>query len=412
MNIVFLIFFGFFVLNSEVELDVKSDLEYCSIQIGGTLDEIQGKNKMPRYIPSDSNFWLLEDVDSLDPWWTIGFWPGILWYNFENTQHKDDLNNAMYYTALLDFITDLPAKSHDLGFLFQCSYGNGYRLTGETSETYKNILIKTAESLSALFSPIVGTIWSWPYRTEWPYNTIIDNMMNLELLFQAAKLTSDKEQSQKFYNIAVTHAETTMKNHFRSDYSSYHVVVYDDVDGHFIKGVTAQGYSDDSQWTRGQAWAVYGFTMVYRETKDKKFLRFTEKITDYYLKRLHEHDSEHGGTENGWVPYWDFDDPRDLNQTAPRDTSAAAVVASALLELTQLEDDPAKRNEYFNAAMSMLDDLAGSVYRTGTGTETGKHSFLLHSTGSVPGGTEIDVSLIYADYYYIEALTRYRKMLE
>lgn len=200
-----------------------------------------------------------------------------------------------------------PVFDHDLGFLMLCSYGNGYRLTADSG--YKQILLASADSLATLFNPNVGTILSWPRNVEMfgGHNTIMDNMINLEMLFWASKNGGDKS----LYDIAVKHAETTMNHHFRPDGTCYHVAVYDPEDGHFIKGVTHQGYSDSSTWARGQAWAVYGYTMVYRETRDKRFLDFACKVTDAYLERLPE----------DMVPYWDFDDP--AIPQAPRDASAA-----------------------------------------------------------------------------------------
>lgn len=173
--------------------------------------------------------------------------------------------------------------------------------------------------------------------------------------------------------------------------------VYDTTDGHFIKGVTHQGYADSTLWARGQAWAIYGYTMVYRETQDKKFLRFAEKVTDLYLRRL---------PKNEYVPYWDFDAPDIPN--APKDASAAAVVASALLELSQLEDNETKSGEYKQAAINMLEELSSDKYQS----RESKPSFLLHSVGHWPNKSEIDASINYADYYYIEALIRYKKMIE
>jgi unsaturated chondroitin disaccharide hydrolase len=212
-------------------------------------------------------------------------------------------------------------------------------------------------------------------------------MINLEMLFWASKNGGDP----RFAEIATRHAEETMEHQFRPDGGNYHVAVYDDVTGQFIKAVTHQGYADQSLWARGQAWAIYGYTMVYRETGDKRFLRFAEKVTDLYLSRL---------PDDG-VPYWDFDAP-DIPD-APRDASAAAITASGLLELSTLEDDPARATRYFEAAEKMLVTLSSPAYRSGAAAP----SFLLHSVGHLPNGSEVDASINYADYYYIEALSRY-----
>ena len=373
--------------------DIEKDLNYCSNQITRTLSEISGKDMMPRNIMDSLNHWKLVPVDISE--WTVGFWPGILWYNYENTQNKKDADVAVYYTELLNPLTKLPAYDHDLGFQIFCSYGNAYRLTGNNK--YKQIIINAADTLATLFNPKVGTILSWPREVEngrfAPFNTIMDNMINLEMLYWAAKNGGDKHLAE----IATKHAETTMKYQFREDGGCYHVVLYNPETGDFIKGVTHQGYADNSLWARGQAWAIYAYTFVYRETKDEKFLRFAEKVTDLYLSRL---------PKDEYVPYWDFDDPAIPN--SPKDASAAAVVASALLELSQLEDNPTKAAEYKQASINMLIELSSDRYQS----RELKPSFLLHSTGHLPNGSEIDASINYADYYYIEALIRYKKMLQ
>lgn len=373
--------------------DIEKDLNYCSNQITKTLAEISGKDMMPRNIMDSLNNWKLVPVDISE--WTVGFWPGILWYNYENTQNKKDADIAVYYTELLNPLTKLPAYDHDLGFQIFCSYGNAYRLTGNNK--YKQIIINAADTLATLFNPKVGTILSWPREVEngrfAPFNTIMDNMINLEMLYWAARNGGDKHLAE----IATKHAETTMKYQFREDGGCYHVVLYDPETGDFIKGVTHQGYADNSLWARGQAWAIYAYTFVYRETKDEKFLRFAEKVSDLYLSRL---------PKDEYVPYWDFDDPAIPN--SPKDASAAAVVASALLELSQLEDNPTKAAEYKQASINMLIELSSDKYQS----RELKPSFLLHSTGHLPNGSEIDASINYADYYYIEALIRYKKMLQ
>ena len=256
------------------------------------------------------------------------------------------------------------------------------------------MILDTADTLATLFNPIVGTILSWPREVEprnWPHNTIMDNMINLEMLFWAAK----NGGNPYLYDIAVSHADKTMKSQFRPDYTSYHVAVYDTITGNLIKGVTHQGYADSTVWARGQAWAIYGYTVVYRETKDPKYLDFAQKVTDVYLDRLPEDK----------VPYWDFDDPSIPD--APRDASAGAVVASALLELsTYLPNGTGKR--YKDAAIEMLTSLSSDSYQSGES----KPSFLLHSVGHWPNHSEIDASIIYADYYYIEALLRLKRLQE
>jgi unsaturated chondroitin disaccharide hydrolase len=270
-----------------------------------------------------------------------------------------------------------------------CSIGNGYRLTGNPD--YKKALIQAADSVACLFNPQVGTFLSWPNmvkKMDWPHNTIIDNMMNMELLFWA----SINGGEQRLYDIAYKHAETTMNNHFRPDYSAYHVIVYNDSTGQRIKGVTHQGYADETIWARGQAWAIYGFTMSYRETKDPRFLDVAQQTADIFLKRL----------PADMIPYWDFDAPGIPNE--PRDASAAAITASALLELSVLSGN----KTYQDAAEKILLTLSSDSYHSGSRNT----AFLLHSVGHKPNNSEVDASIIYADYYYIEALVRLKKIKE
>ena len=376
-------------------LDVNKALDYCAKQTQRTLTELKTDSgidytMMPRNIMADEQHWNCRKATKEE--WCAGFWPGVLWYDYEYTKDKQVLEEAENFTHSLKFLSHIPAYDHDLGFLVFCSYGNGYRLT--KNPAYKQVILDTADTLATLFNPIVGTILSWPREVEprnWPHNTIMDNMINLEMLFWAAK----NGGNPYLYDIAVSHADKTMKSQFRPDYTSYHVAVYDTITGNLIKGVTHQGYADSTMWARGQAWAIYGYTVVYRETKDPKYLDFAQKVTDVYLDRLPEDK----------VPYWDFDDPSIPN--APLYVSTGAVVASALLELsTYLPNGTGKR--YKDAAIEMLTSLSSDSYQSGES----KPSFLLHSVGHWPNHSEIDASIIYADYYYIEALLRLKRLQE
>ena len=369
--------------------NVDDALQYCDVQAKRTLSELGKATKMPRNIPDSLVHWNLVPISVGE--WTVGFWPGILWYNYENTKCEEMKKQAVYFTELLEPITKHSAHDHDLGFQIFCSYGNAYRLTGNPA--YKQIILNAADTVATLFNPTVGTMLSWPREVKprnWPHNTIIDNMMNLEMLFWAAKNGGNPE----LYDMAVAHATTTMNHHFREDGSSFHVVVYDTITGDFIKGVTHQGYADETMWARGQAWAIYGYTLVYRETQDPVFLRFAEKVSDIFLERLPE----------DYVPYWDFDAPNIPNE--PKDASASAITASALLELSQLTDDEAKAKKYKEVAIKMLESLSSANYQS----RESKPSFLLRSTGHKPNGYEINASINYADYYYIEALNRLKQM--
>ena len=380
---------------SKEELIVDKELDYCNRQVHRTLDIMRGKGgkidytMMPRNILDGQYDWNYRKATKDE--WCSGFWPGILWYDYEYTGDEKIKEEAEKFTASLKFLSEIPAFDHDLGFLVFCSYGNGYRLTHNPE--YKQVILNTADSLATLFSPRVGTILSWPRNVEMfgGHNTIMDNLINLEMLFWAAKNGGNPYLA----DIAVSHADKTMKYQFRPDYTSCHVAVYDTLTGDFIRGCTHQGYADNSMWARGQAWGIYGYTTVYRETKDVRYLDFVQKVTDVYLKNLPE----------DYVPYWDFNDP--AIPDAPRDASAAAVVASALLELsTYLPGE--KGREYKGAAIKMLKSLSSDKYQS----RKSKPSFLLHSTGHWPAKSEIDASIIYADYYYMEALLRLKKLDE
>ncbi|AHF16959.1 glycoside hydrolase family 88 protein [Niabella soli] len=372
---------------------VKTDstLRYCLRQASKTLAAAEATVSIPRSIAPGSRKWYC--VNYRD--WTSGFWPGILWYAYEFNKQPKWKTAAECYSRLLFPLVDSSAIDHDIGFQLYCSAGNGYRLTGDS--LYRNILLRAADSLATLYNAKVGTILSWPREVpgvDWPlrHNTIMDNMINLELLFWASKHGGGK----RLYDMAVSHATVTMRNQFRPDYTSYHVVVYDTATGKKIRGITHQGFSDGSMWARGQAWAIYGYTMVYRETKDQRFLDFAQKVTDVYLEKL----------PKDLIPYWDFDDP--AIPAAPRDASAAAVTASALLELSTFVTDRARSKMYFDKAVAMLTALSSEKYQSRNTND----AFLLHSTGHKPNGGEIDASIIYADYYYIEALLRLKKLKE
>lgn len=361
-----------------------------ALQADKTLQSIpdSGDAILPRNVNKESTKWRYVTYKD----WTSGFWPGTLWYLHEATRDEKWRLEADKFSRLLTPLSKMPAIDHDLGFMIFNSFGNGYRLT--RNPEYKAIILRTSDTLATLFNPKVGTILSWPRpvpNMEWPqHNTIMDNMINLEMLFWASK----NGGSRKFYDIAVRHAETTMENHFRPDYTSYHVVVYDKDTGRKIKAVTHQGYANETMWARGQAWAIYGYTMVYRETRDPKFLDFAQKVTDVYLDRL----------PADLIPYWDFNAPNIPNE--PRDASAAAITASALIELSTLVPEQAKSSMYLQKAKRMLGILSSDQYLS----RDKNSAFLLHSTGHKPNNSEVDASIIYADYYYIEALLRLRKL--
>lgn len=368
------------------------------------LSEQVPKDQLPRtYIDGQ--------VMSVSPYaWISGFYPGSLLYLYEFSRDSillKEANNKLVQLEKLQTVT----ANHDLGFMMYCSFGNAYRLFQKPE--HKAILIQSAKSLASRFNPKVGCIESWDEiksldgKRMLDFPVIIDNMMNLELLFFASKATGDPY----YKDIAIQHTDKTLKNHFRKDFSSYHVVAYDTVSGKVLSRETHQGFSDNSTWSRGQAWAVYGFTMVYRETGNKKYLKAAQRMADFYLK--------HENLPDDMVPYWDFNvnqegydpvwnyDPAKYPEI-PRDASAGAIVASALLELSGYVTK--KKSQYYSsAAEKMIASLSSSNYRAPVGTNGG--FILMHASGGVPGDVEVDVPLSYADYYYIESLMRYQNLI-
>jgi hypothetical protein len=341
-------------------------------------------DKMPQSYDVKTKKVLSNDIT----WWCSGFYPGTLWYIYEQTKDETIRKEA---EKALDLITpnQTYTGNHDLGFMMYCSFGNAYRLTH--NEKYKKIIFRSAEALSTRYRPSIKAIQSWNSNQYFKCPVIIDNMLNLEMLYWV----SDNGGDAKYKHIAITHANTTLKNHFRKDYSSYHVVDYDLQTGGVIRKATWQGAADCSAWARGQAWGLYGYTMMYRFTKNKNYLNLAQNIAKFIL--------HHPNLPADKIPYWDFDAP--LIPNAKRDASAAAIIASALLELAQYADN-AKGKEYVEAAEVMLRSLSGAAYRAKAGENGG---FLLkHSTGALPLNSEIDVPLIYADYYFLEALKRYK----
>lgn len=320
--------------------------------------------------------------------WTTGFFPGALWYGYELTGDQKLADQAKRFTLALDSVRYL-TNTHDLGFMLYCSYGNAYRITAD--KTYLPALADGAKHLFARFSPKVGVIRSWDFA-PWHYPVIIDNMMNLEYLYWAAK-----EFNKPDYRYAAsTHASTTIKNHYRKDFSSYHVVDYDPATGKVLRKATHQGLTDESAWARGQAWGLYGYTMCYANTKNPNFIAQAERIASFIMN--------HPRMPKDKIPVWDFDvhNALDVEERAPRDASAAAVIASALLELsTQVKDG----KKYLDYAEEILKSLSSDTYLA----KPGENSFFIlkHSVGAFLYNSEIDTPLDYADYYYLEALKRY-----
>ncbi|MDB5193145.1 MAG: glycosyl hydrolase family 88 [Segetibacter sp.] len=321
-------------------------------------------------------------------WWTSGFFPGSLWYLYKNAKDAAIKQAALERTKLVE-VEKLNVGDHDIGFKIMCSFGNQLRIIGDTSAI--PVIITAAQSLTKRFSAAVGAIRSWGSITDNKnFLVIIDNMMNLELLFAATRFSGDSS----YYKIAVSHADKTMANHYRNDGSSYHVIEYNPATGAVTKKRTQQGYGDESAWARGQAWGLYGYVVCYRETKDQRYLDQANKVAQFLLR--------HPNLPKDKIPYWDFNAPGIPNVL--RDASAGAIIASGLLELSK-SVNKATSAYYLKNAEDIIRSLSATPYRTVLGES---HNFLLkHSVGHLTANSEVDVPLSYADYYYLEATKRY-----
>jgi rhamnogalacturonyl hydrolase YesR len=369
------------VINEALDFSIQQ-----SLQMARSLQNQTGA--LPRTIDKSGN---LQTCKS--DWWVSGFFPGELWYLYEYSGNEELKKWAYEYTKRVEDQQYI-RNNHDVGFIINCSVGNGFRITGDTS--YKKILLTAAQSLLTRFRTSLGVIRSWDraeWNKQWQYPVIIDNMMNLELLMVAAREFHEPALS----DAAIAHAKNTMKNHFRPDYSSFHVVCYDTISGMPDLKQTSQGYTDSSAWARGQAWGLYGFTMMYRLTKDTAYLLQARHIADFII--------HHPRLPEDKIPYWDFDAPNISN--CQRDASAGSIICSALIELSQYIEQKTSK-EYLSVAEQQIRTLASAKYRT---TKGGNGNFILkHCVGHMPNNSEVDVPLIYADYYFVEALMRHKKL--
>ena len=359
-------------------------MEYLDTVLDSVAVSKPGNAVYPRSIRPDGTFW-----ESNYKWWCSGFYPGTLWYVYEYTGNETFKELALKYQSGLEplrYRTD----DHDVGFQLMCSYGNCLRLTGD--QECVPVLLDGARSLASRFDPEVGCTRSWSFG-KWSFPVIIDNMMNMELLLKATELGGD----DSLKNIAIAHARTTMKNHFREDNSCFHLVDYDPETGAVVGKQTVQGYADNSAWARGQAWAIYAYPMIYRFTKDQEMLDHAVAIAEYLLPRV---------PDDG-IPYWDYDAP-DIPDDV-RDASSAAIMACGLIELSTYVDAE-KSARYLAMAEKSLRTLASDEYLAAEGENYG---FLLkHSTGNKNRDQEVDVPLTYADYYFLEALMRWQKLVK
>lgn len=360
---------------------VKTALDRSSDQLLAAAEMFKDSMKNPRTF-ENGKILLVDEKD-----WTCGFFPGSLWLMYELTNNERFKTEAQRYTSFLEQ-AQYDKGTHDLGFMLYCSYGNGLRHTAK--EDYKQIMLNGAKSLMTRYNPKIDLIRSWDFnKNVWQYPVIIDNMINLEFLFWASKISGDTTMKAA----CISHADKTMSNHYRPDNSCFHVVDYDTVTFMPRHKQTHQGYSDTSSWARGQAWGLYGYTLMYRETKHRKYLEQAEKVAAFIIN--------HPRLPEDKIPYWDFDAPKIPNE--PCDASAAAIIASALIELSTFVPE---NKTYFTIAETILENLSSDKYLASKG-ENGLF-ILKHSTGNWPKNSEVDTPLNYADYYFLEALLRYK----
>lgn len=369
---------------------VQENIDFAVGQIGKEIEVIESNGQFlnPVTVKQDGSVYYCGYSD-----WRSGFFPGSVWYLYDLTGEETYRELAHNYSKAIEEAKNL-TWHHDVGFMIYCSFGNGLRLTGNPE--YSDVVLQAAKSLSTRFRPVAGILQSWDVQRGWQSErgwecpVIIDNMMNLELLFAATQLTGDPS----FKDIAISHADRTLAEQFRPNGSCYHVIDYSMEDGSVRNRHTAQGYAHESTWSRGQAWAIYGFTVCYRETGDRKYIDMALKAFDF----MRNHDK----MPEDLIPYWDMDAPGIPDEY--RDASSAAVMASALYEISTMDvENPQQYKEY---ADRIMQSLASPAYRAEPGTNG--HFLLMHSVGSIPHNSEIDVPLNYADYYFLEALKRKR----
>ena len=360
-------------------------IETQSVAMAEYLSDKEGR--LPRSYNQEKG----EIITSDSKWWCSGFFPGVLWYLYEYTGNTEHSSIAEKYSARVEK-EKYNTYDHDIGFQIYCSFGNGYRLTGR--DDYREVLKVAGESALKRYNPFLGVIKSWDFnKQDWQYPVIIDNMMNLELLMWNYHNTG----KPLFKEVAVSHSDKTIENHFRPDFSSYHVVSYDTLTGLPHKKQTHQGAFDESIWARGNAWGLYGYVVMYRETKLQRYLDQAVAIANLMIG--------HPNMPEDGIPYWDYLAPEIPG--ALRDASAGAIMASALIELSTLTEGDLGR-KYLSMAEKQLTTLASPEYLA----EPGTNGFfvLKRSVGHLPGKSEVDVPLTYADYYFVEALLRYKAL--
>ncbi|HEV2438268.1 MAG TPA: Ig-like domain-containing protein [Verrucomicrobiae bacterium] len=376
---------GTLVINSNAPVTTPELLrlfQFSGTQLSNTVHLMLNTNTYPRSTQTNGNWNTVNNAD-----WTCGFFPGCLWYLYEQTDDPNFKKWAQQWTAGIA-AQQFNTNTDDVGFMINTSFGNGYRITGSSS--YQSVLLQTAHSFTNRWNYIVRSLADDQLLPPTNFEVIIDTMMNTELLYHATDINGDTNLSSK----ACTHATRAMTNQIRADNSTFQRVLYSTVDGSLTFQGTRAGYSNTSTWARGQAWAIYGFTMAYRETGYAPFLDAAKRTATYFLTNI----------PPDYVPYWDFDAPDIPN--APRDSSAAAITLSALVQLSQLVTNMQDSATLWAGAHNILESLGSTNYLAQGTTSKG---ILRHGTGEPPqfSSPEVDVSLTYGDYYFVEALRRY-----
>jgi len=327
--------------------------------------------------------------------WTQGFLPGQLWYLYQYTRNDIWRQRADAWTRPLER-QQYNMRTHDMGFKFMPSHAEAFAQTGDPY--YRRVALAAAGSMASRYNPRVDIINCCDWNTNWQLPLVTDTMADLELLFWAAtqNQVSETIQGQEGWrDMALNHALTTLRDMVRTtpDGSTYHVIDYDPFTGNIRFKTTLQGEGTETTWSRGHTWAMYGYTMAYRYTRDARMLAAALRVTDFYLSRV----------SGDLVPNWDFDSATQL-----KDSSAAAIAASAMIELTTFVTDDVRRQRYWSMALRTLTSLMSSAYLA---QNTSNRAILLHGVGNKPAGREIDVGLIYGDFYFLEALLRYRRLV-
>lgn len=367
-------------------IDTEKHIAYCMDKVTLTLHDGVETGTFPRNIGEGETSWNGTRISN----WTVGFWSGMLWYLYEYDQDEQWLQHAIHYTSDLESVKDLTFNTHDLGVMAYPSFGHGYRLTGDPD--YRQIMLATADKLVQLYESNTGTLLSWPWMIDiwdWPHHTVITSIMNLNILFWASK-----NGRPDYYDMAVRHADAVMEHLIRTDYTTWQVVHLDTLSRKAIRKHSFNGLNDNSTWSRGQAFAIYGFTNAFVETGEQRFLAAAQGLASAFIDRL----------PADYVPYWDLD--VEVPEDKVKDVSAAAIAASALMELSRHTRSNRLKNKYFHAGEKIIEHLSEAPYRS----NKVNNAFLLHGVGDWNSQSEVDVSLIYADYYYLESLIRYRQI--